>query len=419
MAVDYGTCAVCKTAKLKKHGQTWCGPCHNAHRKRLKGNPAIDHSKPVDSFTAQGDTAEIGKMTPENVRTLADLVRVCQIDTDEWIVERWVANKWEVGTKNPADGTVTTTPLYQIKAWLKRNRPVLSAKEEIATLMADAKKGLPKLASTARTVDKSGLMLELNIADLHNGKLAWGTETGHGNYDSREAEALHDRAVETLLARCSGHKFERILIVLGNDLLHVDGRTNTTTAGTAQDMDSRYYKMFLATRRMATRMIDRARKSAPVHVAMVSGNHDRDSVWHLGDSLECYYNQCNDVTIDNAPTLRKYVEFGRVMLLFCHGDRSRREDYPLLMATEEPEMFGRTAFREAHTGHLHQTRVQEFRGVRVRILPALSGIDAWHSENGYVGNIRATEAFVWSAQEGLVGTAYYNAPVVSRSKKAS
>jgi hypothetical protein len=199
--------------------------------------------------------------------------------------------------------------------------------------------------------------------------------------------------------------------VVGNDLLHVDSRSNTTTAGTPQDTDSRYYKLFVSTRRMIQRAIHRCSELAKtVQVVLVPGNHDRDSVWHLGDSLTCAYNACPHIVIDNAPTQRKYVEHGRVMLLFTHGDKGKRPDYPLMMATEQPQMFGRTTFREAHTGHLHQTQVQEWHGVRVRILPSLAGADAWHAEHGYVGNLRAAEAFVWSATEGLVATAYYTVP---------
>lgn len=389
----------------------YCRACYDKRRTEIEGQK-VNQAPPSGSasLSVKGDTAEVGRMTPENVRTLADLVRVCEIDTSEWIVERWIANKWEMGAKDN-DGNIVTTPLYQVKAWLVRNKAVIQARTEIAALIADAKAGMPKLPPMpAVKRAASGLMLEINVADLHVGKLGWGAETGHGNYDSREAEREHDHAVETLLARCQGYTFERILIVLGNDLIHVDGRANATTAGTQQDTDSRYYKLFLSVRRMATRMIDRCRaRAAHVDVAMVPGNHDRDSVWHLGDSLACLYEQIPSVTIDNAPTQRKYIEFGKVMLLLTHGHLGKRDDYPLLMATEQPAMFGRTLYREAHTGHLHQTRVQEHHGVRVRILPALSGVDAWHAENGYVGNIRAAEAFVWSKDEGLVSTVYYNA----------
>jgi predicted phosphodiesterase len=363
----------------------------------------------TESFEVSGDSAELFTSVPERVQSLDDLIRVCKVDTSEWEVERFICNKWEMGSKD-AEGKATTTPLFQVKAWLKRRVVIIAARDEIAALMADAKTRLPKLASLAPRRKAGGYMLEIDVADLHNGKLAWGAETGHGNYDTGMAEQLHDRAVAALLERTSGYALDEVLIVLGNDLLHVDSRANMTTAGTVQDTDSRYYKVFLSTRRMAQRTIDRCRQRAKVRVVMVPGNHDRDSVWHLGDSLECAYHACPDVTIDNTPTQRKYVEFGKVMLMLTHGDKGKRQDYPLLMATEQAEMFGRTKYREAHTGHLHQTRVQEWHGVRVRILPSLAGTDAWHAENTYTGNLRAAEAFVWSKDEGLVATAFYNVP---------
>lgn len=366
----------------------------------------------ADTFATTGNEATVSRVTPERVRSLADLIRVCDIDTSEWEVERFVCNKWEVGAKvGPQDtATVEVTPLFQVKAWLKRKVDLLAARREVAALADEARKGLPTIKAVAPKAPKSGYLLELNIADLHNGKLAWSGETGHESYDTRIAEAVHDAAVETLLQRTGAYRFDEIVLAVGNDLLHVDSRANQTTAGTPQDTDSRYYKVFLSTRRMTQRAIERCRRLAKVRVVMVPGNHDRDSVWHLGDSLSCVYDGCKDVVIDNAPTQRKYVEFGKVMLMLTHGDKGKRADYPLLMATEQAAMFGRTRFREAHTGHLHQTQVQEWHGVRVRILPSLAGVDAWHAENTYVGNIRAAEAFIWSASEGLVGTAYYTVP---------
>jgi hypothetical protein len=365
-----------------------------------------------ETVSVSGNDCEITKTTTERIKTLADLVRVCEIDTQEWDVERWVCNKWDsTAMRKNLDGTShpVVTEQFQIKAWLKRRVALVAAKLEIAQLLADAKGKFPALPRKAPKAPANGYLLELNVADLHNGKLAWKAETGE-NYDTKTAEQLHDAAVEALLKRTSTYPISEILLVVGNDLLHTDSRSNTTTAGTPQDTDSRYYKVFLSTRRMVQRTIERCRTKARVRVAMVPGNHDRDSVWHLGDSLSCVYADCRDVTIDNAPTQRKYVEFGRCMLLLTHGDKGKREDYPLLMATEQPAMFGRTLYREAHTGHLHQTKVQEYHGVRVRILPSLAGADAWHAENGYTGNIRAAEAFVWCADEGLVATAYYTVP---------
>jgi hypothetical protein len=365
-----------------------------------------------ESVTVTGDDCEITKTTPTRVKTLADLIRVCEIDTQEWTVDRYVCNKWEMGSTD-LDGNPQTTELYQVKAWLKRRVQAIAVRAEIADLLAYAKAhvgaALP-VVKRSKPAKTSPYMLELSIPDLHVGKLAWGAETGGENYDSKIAERLFETALEALIQRTSGFTFDRVLLVLGNDLLHSDTRAGQTTGGTQLDNDSRYQKTFGVVRRMCIRAIDRCLEVAPVQVAMVPGNHDTLGVWHLGDSLECWYHRHGDVTIDNAPTSRKYVQFGKVMLLLTHGDKGKRQDYPLLMATEKPAMFGSTVHREAHTGHLHQTRVQEHHGVKVRISPALCPADAWHAENAFVGNAMAAEAFVWHREEGLVSLALYTVP---------
>jgi hypothetical protein len=111
--------------------------------------------------------------------------------------------------------------------------------------------------------------------------------------------------------------------------------------------------------------------------------------------------------IDNEPTSRRYFQFGKVMLMFCHGDNEKRMDMPLVMASEQPVMWGATMFRECHTGHLHQTRLEETHGVRVRILPSLSPPDAWHAVNAYVGCLRSAEGYIWNRDEGLIGQVFY------------
>jgi DNA repair exonuclease SbcCD nuclease subunit len=259
-------------------------------------------------------------------------------------------------------------------------------------------------------------MLEISIPDLHFGKLAWGAETGWENYDAKIAEDCFHKALGALLDRTKQHTYKKICFVVGNDLLHSDNPKGTTTAGTQVSCDGRFQKTFRTVRTLMTDAIERLSAIAPVNVVMVPGNHDTLAVWHLGDSLECYFNNSPNVAIDNQPRMRKYLRFGRVMLMFTHGDKGKREDYPLVMATEEPEMFGATFWREAHTGHRHQVRTSENHGVRVRILPALCAVDDWHSENQFVGNIRSAEAYIWNGSEGLIGTASYALPVTSTNR---
>lgn len=368
-----------------------------------------EQAREVASLKVDGDSAEVSRLSPEPVRTLADLIRVCEIDTETWEIERWVANKWEQAHTD-AKKQSHVTPLFQVKAWLKRKKLQLAIRDEIAALVDDAKRRIPARPVSKRTNTSSGYMLEIAIPDLHIGKLAWGKETGEANYDSKIAEAVFLEALDALIARTSSYQFDQIVFPVGNDLLNADNAQNTTTRGTPQTSDSRYQKSFTIARQLMTRAIDRLRRLAPVHVILVPGNHDTLSTWHLGDSLACYFHQTPDVVIDNEPRHRKYHQFGSVMLMFTHGDKGKRPNYPLVMATEQPQMFGATVHREAHTGHLHQMRVEELHGVKVRISPALCPADAWHAENMYTGNARAAEAFVWSATEGMVGTAIYTVP---------
>jgi predicted phosphodiesterase len=370
---------------LKHHAAKACRDCYEKSRAK--------RPETLEAFEDNGATATLTKRS-EDVRTLAQLLAACQVDLDTWEVERHVANKW-------GDG------LFQVKAWLRRRVAVQSARDTIDALVAAAKQRIPARPTVKRR--EGNHLLEVNIPDLHLGKLAWSKETGYGDYDTKLAEQVFEAAIERLLERVSGFAFSRVLFPIGSDFLNIDNKGAMTTGGTPQDVDSRYPKIYVAGRVLLCRAIERFRRVAPVHVVVVGGNHDSISSFTLGDAIECFFHNTADVTVDNGPTQRKYYEFGQTLLMLTHGDKGKHADYPLLMAAEQPQAWGRTRFHEIHLGHLHQTRVQEKNGVRVRILSALCEPDAWHSANGYVGNHRGAEAFVFHETDGLVAQAYYTA----------
>lgn len=396
----------CQRLSQIKHGQP-----------ASEGTPEQPPSELTETVKADGNKCEITKVVDEEVRTLEDLIRICHIDLVEWKIERWVANKWEVAMKPPAVGSSynwsreSDTPikrnLFQIKAWLVRNTEGILARNELVALKESFKAERPFVPTQFERQSLTGNMLEISIPDLHAGKLAWAKETGWENYDTKIALKVYRDALQTLIARTSCYKFDEIVFVVGNDLFHSDNPRGETYKGTPLDTDSRYHKTFTAIREMMVESVEVLRQIAPVRVILVSGNHDTLSVWHLGDSLECRFYNYADVTIDNGPQARKYYQYGKVMLMFTHGHKGKLSDYPLVMAAEQPKMFGRTQFREAHTGDKHHFRVEEYHGVKVRISPALCPPDAWHADNHFVGADRAAEAFVWNESEGLICNAIY------------
>lgn len=249
-------------------------------------------------------------------------------------------------------------------------------------------------------------MLELDVFDLHVGKLAWALETGE-NYDAGIATERAEAAVEDLLQQAQCYAVEKILLPLGNDFLHYDTLSGTTTAGTPQDRDSRYQLMYRRAFTLARRMAERCALIAPVHLLIVPGNHDTLSTFTLGVALEAYFHADPRITVENTPKPRKYVRYGVNLIGFAHGHNEPHKRLPGLMPVEVPDDWALTRYREFHVGHFHKSKVTDpvrvdgENGVRVRVLQSLTGTDAWHAAMGYVGEHAAAEAFVWSHARGL------------------
>ena len=74
------------------------------------------------AFDQQRNTAT-AESTSGRITTLDQLLAFCRVDLDVWRVERHVVNKWEVGAKDPSGGVVVE-PLFQVKAWLVRRKPI-------------------------------------------------------------------------------------------------------------------------------------------------------------------------------------------------------------------------------------------------------------------------------------------------------
>jgi transposase len=358
------------------------------------GGPGREKHRTTEAPDVSVDISQnemVVSMPKTRIETLEDLIAHCKVDLEVWKVDRFLCNKWEMGFKN-GEGEAGAIPLFQVKAWFKRKVVVQEIKKDIIALKRDIVRTVKpkmKLRVPRMGPGKSGNLLEVAINDHHFGKLAWAPETGWADYDTKIAAELFDDAIGTIIRRAH-MPLDKIVMVVGNDLLNIDNLEGTTTAGTRQDVDSRYHKVFRNTREVIRLSIDRLREMAPVHVLAVPGNHDTLSAWHVCDSLDCLYSDDSHVTFDIAPN-------------------PRAEKLPMILMKESPPKKYR--FTEVHLGHLHKLEAEEINGVRIRVLPSLCATDAYHSYHGYVGNQRSTEAFVWHREDGLIGTVVYNVPL--------
>ena len=384
----------------------WC-------RRNFRGG--VETSKTTKQNTeevTQDKKGNTNTVTSKSVRikTLEDLIKHCCIDLEEWEIERHIVNKWEVGAKNNKNDLIVA-PLYQVKAWLKRKTDYIAMRNVRNEIIADIRKASRNIPKIIHHKAKDSRLLEISVADAHLGKLCWGAETGD-DYDLSIAAAEYRKAVQSLVSSASPG-VDRILYVVGNDFYHYDTINNETTAGTLQDTDTRWQKMFRAGRMAIQDTAIMLSSIAPVDIVCVQGNHDWERVFYLGEVMEAVFSNNKNINVDCTVKPRKYYQYHSNLIGFTHGDKEKITDLPLIMASEQPALWAATKFREIHCGHIHKKKdikwvdIDEHRGVRVRYLPSISGIDSWHNTKGYL-NQRSAEAIEWTRKDGIAATYSHN-----------
>jgi len=348
--------------------------------------------KPMKAFKVNGDKGTVELKNIDNVRTVEDLIDYAEIDTDIWLVKKFSANVW--------DGK------WQVKAEFEKRKD-----KQLEQLLSELKEDIvnysPKTNKISYTNYKNNeLLLEIAIFDLHLGKLGHHEEVGT-DYDMKIARRVFFDALYDIVEKAKKQGIiSKILFPIGNDFLNIDNDLKTTTAGTPQDADSRFYKIFREGRQILVEAINYLKEIAPVDVLVVRGNHDSVSMFHLGDAIQCWFNNDKNVTIDNSPKTRKYYQYGENLVVYTHGDKEKADKLPLIAATEEPTKWASSKYREIRVGHLHHEVVKEFNGVKLRVVPSISGNDGYHFERGYTENIRSAQGFIFDFKNGLESIIY-------------
>ena len=325
----------------------------------------------------------------EQIKTLDELLDASKVNRSEWEVERWKPNVWN--SFSNANGLIH---LFQVTAQLRRK--ALSP-EHIDRLVEQAFAGVKRAIKMPLVKPKPsavGKMFMLGVPDLHLGKLAWGPETGHGNWDCNIAKKVWEEAIDDLITQAPD--CEECWLPLGSDFFNVDNHEGKTTNGTPQDEDGRWQKTFDLGIEICMWAIARCRKKFPkVKIIMVYGNHDNTRSYMLGKVLEAEVRHMEGVSIDCGRADRKYFQWGNTGIGIAHGARLKEKDIPNLFAFEAAEIWGRTKRREFIFGHVHHSVTKEIGGVLARWISALCAPDYWHSKSGYVMAEKTACGFVY------------------------
>jgi hypothetical protein len=387
-----------------------------ARRLRNKLTPTNKNEK--TSFTENKDGAVVTCEDSKRVKSLEDLLKACHVDTNVWEVEKYDIGTYEVTGFDKAKRPITI-PMYRTKAWLKKINPLQNIVKIREELVEDL---TPLFASTTKYIirpdsykDDDPHLLEINAFDLHLGKI--GIDGDDYSLDIARQRMID--ALTHLIKRASGYYINQILFIVGNDFLNSDGDWPivSTTKGTPQYNTDKGIEIYRAGRKLIVECIQMLVEYADVHVCVIPGNHDRESMMHIGDALEMFYENNENVTVDNSNSMMKSFVYGQCLIVNDHGDGPKLNDLPGIVSQRYRDVWSDVRYVEVHRGHLHTNKaykmqaVEELNGLTVRNLSSMSATDEWHDQKGYVGNIKKASAFVWSAYNGVQAKLNYNVKV--------
>jgi hypothetical protein len=332
----------------------------------------------IDIIKALGKTHDSSPFTSEEILA----------NTEEYLISDIVSKK-EHKIIVKADKVLQKALEKDAENWRKLNQSIDKVFNERVY------EALPDRTKFKLDKPKSEFDIVLYHTDAHVGKLAEG-------WSLKETRDVILNTAERALAHAVQYGAPtRILTCIGGDWANIDTPSSTTTRGTRQVSNAEWFDIMDAANQITLDLLTLMSDVAPVKAFTVPGNHDR--MWSVlaGSWLSKLFQNSDRVTIEKVKH-RHYLKSGSNMLMFSHGDLAKPSEYPTIMASEAPVIWGQTEHRYAYHGHLHHEVMKEYRGVNVTQMPSVSPTDDWHEGEGWIGTRRALVAYIHDYKAGRV-----------------
>lgn len=369
----------------------------NKNTSNLDTDDTIDNVSDVE-YKSDGTLAfkKIIAITEGEVITPELVMKAHNLDSDEWQVVTFKNNFWQSQAKGGKK-----IVLYQSKIVVKpKSMEDISINELHKHFDSFKPKSITNKLNKNNNIKHTDTMYEVNICDLHLGKLAWSADCGE-DYNYKIAEQRFYNIILNNINRIISIKPEKIIFVWCNDFFNADGLNETTTGGTPQDCDLRWQKLFMLGCDMLVNAITELQKYAPVESFYIASNHSRQVEFYGLCYLYAWFRNNDNVTIHRNCNSRYYIQYGVNMIGFSHSYYEKKTNLVGLMSVEQPQMWANTKYREMHLGHYHCELTEEKNGVVLRWLPSMTGPDLYHYDSGYIGAFKRSYSFVWDKYKGL------------------
>ena len=289
-----------------------------------------------------------------------------------------------------------------IRQWVKSDLKKESQEAELQAFAEGLIQELPKYKPSPKKpmTELPEYLTAFAIGDAHIGMKVTKERNGDSDWNLEIAERVTVGAIEKLI-HASGGSDTALMIDLG-DFGHSDGLHNTSSAGTAMDVDGDYGNSVCAQVRVYRRSIDLLLASYnKVILMMVRGNHNSSTSRCMNIMLQAFYEGEPRLTVlDNAHKFQ-HITYGNNLLVTHHGDRMKPQRAFEYTARSLSTEWGQCEHKHLLMGHVHHATSVEIGGMLCETFQALPAGDAWHSDSGY-GAKRTMSSIVYCKQFGEI-----------------
>jgi len=370
--------------------------------------PLLQNSKEYSVIARQLLNSNVGGHLNPDVKALSEYMRRHEkrlLDTHEGFYE--ATNQVDIPVTSARNMWIKTQNKEGLNFSVLAKNPnfVEAEKLDMSILQGELIKELQNYTPKYTTIERiksndNKRLFVFDPADIHIGKLCSAFEVGE-TYNNQIAVQRVLKGCKGILSEIKENSIDKILFVIGNDVLHIDNPKRTTTSGTPQDTDGMWHTNFLIAKSLYVDIIEILMSIADVHVVYNPSNHDYTNGFFLAQVIETHFKDCKNVTFDTTIAHRKYFTYGKNLIGTTHGDGASVDKLPMLMA-EESKDWTNCKHRYIYSHHLHHKVSKDYMSVCVETLRSPSGTDSWHHRNGYQHSPKAVEGYLHDKEHGQI-----------------
>ena len=363
--------------ELRSEGNSW-------HEVTRKYNEIMNDEKSQSTLRSNYSRHRLGFMEEQP----HDSERYQEVSTYESITEEQLLELhgydpqlWQVTSSNSTRskiGTKSNEQEYFINTYSK-----ITVKRKTFELTKDI---LNELLSNSNLKTKR---IEVNISNP-NGLLEIPLFDMHfGNNSFKYYQAIQSQIANYI----ESQEWEQTLFIIGQDLFHNDdfrGRTTSGTPITKEDMSVAWSDAYNFYTPLIELSLEQSKK---VNIIYSRGNHDETLGWAFVKLLEDKYPQ---VSTCSEQAEHKRFLYKEIFLGYTHGDKINDKkvvrNFEALFRLEMAEANRRIIKK----GHIHTLKAFDDNGTQVITLGTYNESDEWHTENGFLGNHKSFEIFIYN-----------------------